>query len=41
MIDMEEGDLVILLAKYEEERVEEFDDFGEEVEPDDTSKLVK
>ena len=39
VVDMQEGDLVVLLAKYEEECIEEFNDFGEEVEPDDTSKL--
>ena len=41
MVDVQEGDLVVLLAKYEEECIEEFNDFGEEVEPDDTGHLKK
>ena len=41
VVDMQEGDLVVLLAKFEEECFEEFDGFGEEVEPDGTGHLKK
>jgi hypothetical protein len=39
VVDMEHGDLVVVLAKDEEKGVHEFDEFGEVVPPEDADDL--
>lgn len=41
VVDVEEGDLVVVLPQYEEEGVHELDELGEVVPPQDVDDLIK